>query len=821
MKSTTALLITSTFLLMILTGGCGRDEGGVSPGNMTAPSIRSLEGYCYAMTEYRAGALMRSAGSKIPPLYSPVSGVKVTSDRSSEAVLTDDTGHFSITAPSDIETRLSFSKDSLKTKTLTVCPGNENTVVSSAGYDGVIIPPADASAYRRHWSYICYIASDNSLGDSNRASRDAIELMETVGSTQNVHIPVLFDEQGSDTKLYYVTKDDEYGSIKSPFMDCGSNLNTGDSKVLGTFVSDAMELYPADHYVVDIWSHGSGPFKGMKGSARLKALSSADGRDICFDETSSDQITLPELGDALSKVRGALGKKIDILVLSACLMGSYETMFQVGDSAGYCVCSAPRIVGIMMQGNDSNVPVQPYRLFLKKLDAAQDSSADSGGLAKSFAEDTFNEHVSRDAINDHSFAAVNLAMTGQVRELFASFALECRNALSSHRAGMQGHAMKRGAAQYDLGPQTQSVYRDLRYFASSVSSDDSLPLSLRSSASALVTALTAGDGRFILYGAAHNPAGSLKDWSRSAHLSIVLPFSDKPSLPSTYSELEIAKTSVWLEFISGLFPFPAKENRTLFASDRGGTKDIYMTGRDGSDPVCLTGFAGNECRPCWSPDRKRLAFVSDLHNTTAVYILYPDGLNAQCLWSTDGGDYPDWSPDGSTMAFVLDNGICTVNPDTEETVRILNGPSACAGLSWSPDGTKIAFGAQYPGDGATGCDIYTVNSDGSGLARLTGSSGDETMPRWSPDGTKIVCQKYSGSLWRICTMNRDGTGQALLADSQTDGDKEPCWSSDGARIIFTGTREDRAHSRIYVMNADGSSVTRLTDSTGNDSSPFW
>ena len=118
-----------------------------------------------------------------------------------------------------------------------------------------------------------------------------------------------------------------------------------------------------------------------------------------------------------------------------------------------------------------------------------------------------------------------------------------------------------------------------------------------------------------------------------------------------------------------------------------------------------------------------------------------------------------------------------------------------------------------------------MNADGTDNTPLTDDSVF-VWPypvAWSPDGTKIV---FSGTLTGqsqtsnedIYLMNADGSGRTRLTnDSGQDGG--PSWSPDGTKIAFSSSRDGDVE--IYVMNADGTGLTRLTNSDGPDSSPSW
>ena len=121
----------------------------------------------------------------------------------------------------------------------------------------------------------------------------------------------------------------------------------------------------------------------------------------------------------------------------------------------------------------------------------------------------------------------------------------------------------------------------------------------------------------------------------------------------------------------------------------------------------------------------------------------------------------------------------------------------------SPDGTLIAYTSSVP----DGMDIFTMHSDGSGAARLTGNDFPSFKPVWSPDGKKILFDGFPGELH---VANADGTGQIRLADNGQMGR----WSPDGKRIAYIGGPE--GNNEIYVMNADGTDQINLTNRPSSD-----
>ena len=136
-----------------------------------------------------------------------------------------------------------------------------------------------------------------------------------------------------------------------------------------------------------------------------------------------------------------------------------------------------------------------------------------------------------------------------------------------------------------------------------------------------------------------------------------------------------------------------------------------------------------------------------------------------------------------------------------------------AALAQSPDG-RIAFVSDRDGND----EIYAMNADGSGLARLTNNSAVDGFPSWSPDSRRIAFASNRDGNAEIYAMNADGSGVVRLTNNSA-GDDAPSWSPDGRRIAFVSNRD--GNYEIYTMNADGSGATRLTNNSARDSEPSW
>jgi Tol biopolymer transport system component/ABC-type branched-subunit amino acid transport system substrate-binding protein len=261
--------------------------------------------------------------------------------------------------------------------------------------------------------------------------------------------------------------------------------------------------------------------------------------------------------------------------------------------------------------------------------------------------------------------------------------------------------------------------------------------------------------------------------------------------------------------------------KIAFRSDRSGNNDIYVMNGDGSGLIKLTNDPGDDDLPDWSPDGTRIAFCT----RGEVNVISADGSNQVQLTNNSADDcFPSWFPNGTKIVFGSDRDgnveIYIMSVDGNNQTRLTNDPAFDGMPDWSPDGKHIAFVSDRDGQ----MDIYLMNADGSGVNRLTTfGMGDidasNGFPKWSPDGTKIAfASSYEAGHNEIYIMNADGSGVTRL----TNGEKNnfgPSWSPDGTQIVFSSERGGIAE--IYVMNADGSSQTRLTDNPADDEMAVW
>ena len=225
----------------------------------------------------------------------------------------------------------------------------------------------------------------------------------------------------------------------------------------------------------------------------------------------------------------------------------------------------------------------------------------------------------------------------------------------------------------------------------------------------------------------------------------------------------------------------------------GGAGDIYTASAAGGDVRRLTTDGLPKQPPVWSPTGSSLAYAAGVGDPQhwELFVVGADGSGPTQI--TSGGQdivrnvQPRWSPDGTSIAFVRQDGsetaIYVVRPDGTERHRLVETYAylGAAEPAWSPDGSKIAYtnsvNSGYSRYGQPGQEIFVVDADGSGERRLTELAPKlvaDASPTWSPDGDQIVFRRgtFNASL---VAMNPDGTCEQALPATGVSG--APSWQS--------------------------------------------
>jgi Tol biopolymer transport system component len=256
--------------------------------------------------------------------------------------------------------------------------------------------------------------------------------------------------------------------------------------------------------------------------------------------------------------------------------------------------------------------------------------------------------------------------------------------------------------------------------------------------------------------------------------------------------------------------------------------------------------------PAWSPDGREIAFMASVPETgrVALFVMNADGTGVHEIPGLEGdATSPSWQPvhtepeptdspvpsppkANGSIYFRVGGGdagswIDSIMPDGTDrrTVFPIDAGFRYSRISFSPDGSKIAFDDLPNG-------LVVAGADGSGPSRLSDGVND-SWPSWSPDGSKIVFSstRHDPSMARctpgwpndfrcatdIYVMDADGSNVVRVTDDPAP-EFMPVWSPDGDRIAFVRTTGGTA-PRIFTMRPDGSDVRQI--SSGDGGSDYW
>ena len=231
--------------------------------------------------------------------------------------------------------------------------------------------------------------------------------------------------------------------------------------------------------------------------------------------------------------------------------------------------------------------------------------------------------------------------------------------------------------------------------------------------------------------------------------------------------------------------------------------------------------------PRWSRDRARVVFHRDRGGDFPPIQPWPSLDPDFDLVRT--GIFPSYSPSGDRLVVSSGNATASeaagsypaappddlllMNADGSGRRVVFRDPERLIlGGVWSPKSEDIAFaiGDFFRGDGLR-VKIGVVNSSGSGLRYLREESGSVALPSWSPDGSRLVYRRANESGNGLAIVDL-ATGEVSTLTEELDN--FPSWCSTGDTIVFT-RRVDEDYE-LFSIQSDGSKLTRLTFTPGND-----
>jgi len=282
----------------------------------------------------------------------------------------------------------------------------------------------------------------------------------------------------------------------------------------------------------------------------------------------------------------------------------------------------------------------------------------------------------------------------------------------------------------------------------------------------------------------------------------------------------------------GVIDLESLLTRIVFASDRdGGTYQIYSMDGAGHQVTRLSNNPHTERCPKWSPDGRRIAFLSDRVAPPRICVMDCDGESVLVLKKTDPkmhtGDFVstiDWSPDGTQIAYIAEDhkSIRSIDIEEDKVETLLSKPvgndySNHTSLCWSSDRT-ILFSSAHPAWG-NDQDVFELDL-GSGKVREITNDAGKPVYHWNPassfDGSRFALLREGTHPTAVFLIHPDGTHPTRLTPSERPFDT-PAWFPDGKSVACIA--EDDKFHHIYAITVEGSQLTQLTTGDWDDIEP--
>lgn len=223
--------------------------------------------------------------------------------------------------------------------------------------------------------------------------------------------------------------------------------------------------------------------------------------------------------------------------------------------------------------------------------------------------------------------------------------------------------------------------------------------------------------------------------------------------------------------------------------------------------------------PAWSPNGRKLAYVSFENKRSAIYV-QDVATGARRLVSQIAGinGAPAWSPDGNKLALVLSKNVAPniyiLDLNTSQTTQLTNDYYINTEPAWAPDGRSIIFTSNRSGNPQ----IYKMNLASRSVSRVTYEGKYNARASYSPDGNRLVVLNQDAGLFNIGTLDLDTGVFRILTNSGADT-QSPSMAPNGSMVLF-GTYY-HGQNVLGMAATDGSIQLRLPARNGEVQDPAW
>jgi TolB protein len=248
---------------------------------------------------------------------------------------------------------------------------------------------------------------------------------------------------------------------------------------------------------------------------------------------------------------------------------------------------------------------------------------------------------------------------------------------------------------------------------------------------------------------------------------------------------------------------------------------LMIADSDGFNPQNVVRSKEPLLSPAWSPDGRRIAYVSFERGNSTIYVQEIGTGAREAVASFRGiNGAPAFSPDGRRLALTLSKSgnpeIYVMDLGSKSLTQVTNHYGIDTEAVWMPDGQTLLFTSDRGGKPQ----VYQVSASGGAPTRVSFQGESNARATVSFDGKKIAMAQGSGNVYRVAVLDKSFGGSGRWQTlSPGNLDESPSFAPNGSMLLYA-TKEGR-RGVLYAVSADGRVRLRLVTAEGDVREPAW